>query len=256
VEYIELSNRSKRDMYTLEEIRQAMRLYNYLLSHGELNTEDDKELFQSLGEPKVREIVETMAEESQVSIKKYDDTIYLIPHVDNDFLGYKRSELKKEIFPRGDMRNIDLFLAMYILLILTAEFYSGKGSTVKIRDLIELGELDEKITERLELFSQTDDKSVDEETGLAITSIAKYWFTLTNEDNATVFKTRRWYIAQVMNFLKKENLVQIQDYMVIIPTARFNRLAANYFLNYERLEDINRILREKSRGEESHAAIK
>jgi len=245
-------------MYILEDIRKAMRLYNFLLSHGELTAKYDKELFQYLGDTKVREIMEAFEEESQVSIKKYDDTIYLIPDVDNDFLGYKRSELKKEIFPRGDMKNIDLFLAMYIMMQLTGEFYSGKGSNVKIRDLIQLGELDEKITERLELFSAVSDKSVDEETGLAITDIAKYWFTLTNEDDVAAFKTRRWYITQVMNFLKKENLINIQDETVIIPTSKFNRLAANYFLNYERLEDINRILSEKSmgEGEESHAEIK
>jgi len=233
-------------MYILEDIRKAMRLYNYLLEQGELTDKEDKELFQYFSEVKVREIIEAFQEESKVSIKKYDDTIYFIPGVDNEFLGYKRAELKKEIFPRTDMKNIDLFLAMYILLQLTSEFYSGKGINVKIRDLIQLGELDEKITERLELFSSLEDKSVDEESGLVITDIAKYWFTLTNEDDSAALRTRRWYISQVMNFLKKEKLINIQDETVIIPTSKFNRLAANYFLNYERLEDINRILNEKN----------
>jgi hypothetical protein len=240
-------------MYTLEDIRKAMRLYNYLLAQGELTAKEDKELYEIFSQVKVREILEGFEEESRVSIKKYDDTIYFIPEVDNNFLGYKRSELKKEIFPRGDMKNIDLFLAMYILLQLTSEFYSGKGSNIKIRDLIELGELDEKITDRLELFLDKEDKSVDEETNLAITDIAKYWFALTNEDDAAALRTRRWYITQVMTFLKKENLINIQDETVIIPTSKFNRLAANYFLNYERLEDINRILNEKSMMEDLHA---
>lgn len=240
-------------MYTLEDIRKAMRLYNFLLAQGELTAKEDKELFQSFSEGKVREIIEAFEEESRVSIKKYDDTIYFIPQADNDFLGYKRSELKKEIFPRGEMKNIDLFLAMYILLQLTSEFYSGKGSNVKIRDLIELGELDEKITDRLEFFLVSEDKSVDEETSLAITDIAKYWFTLVNEDDAQSLRTRRWYISQVMNFLKKENLINLQDETVIIPTSKFNRLAANYFLNYERLEDINRIINEKSSVEDYNA---
>lgn len=240
-------------MYTLEDIRKAMRLYNYLMEQGELTAKDEKELFQYYSDAKVKEILETIEEESRVSIKKFDDTIYFIPDVDNEFLGYKRSELKKEIFPRGEIRNIDLYLAMYIMIQLTSEFYSGKGTNVKIRDLIQLGELDEKITERLELFSETEDKSVDDETDLAITDIAKYWFTLTNEDDAASYKTRRWYIAQVMNFLKKENLINIQDETVIIPTVKFNRLAANYFLNYERLEDINRILSQKDREEGPNA---
>jgi hypothetical protein len=240
-------------MYILEDIRKAMRLYNYLLEQGELTAKEDKELFQYFSDVKVREIIEAFEEESRVSIKKYDDTIYFITNVDNDFLGYKRAELKKEIFPRGDMKNIDLFLAMYIMIQLTSEFYSGKGSNVKIRDLIQLGELDEKISERLELFSNAEDKTVDEESGLVITDIAKYWFTLINEDDSAVLRTRRWYISQVMNFLKKENLINIQDETVIIPTSKFNRLVANYFLNYERLDDINRVLNENSVKENFHA---
>lgn len=191
-------------MYILEDIRKSMRLYNYLLEHGELTAKEDKELFQYFSDIKVREIIEAFEEESRVSIKKYDDVIYFIPDMDNEFLGYKRAELKKEIFPRGEMKNIDLFLAMYIMILLTSEFYSGSGTNVKIRDLIQLGELDEKITERLELFSQSEDRTVDEESGLVITEIAKYWFTLTNEDDAADFRTRRWYISQVMNFLKKK----------------------------------------------------
>ena len=115
------------------------------------------------------------------------------------------------------------------------------------------GELDEKITERLELFLDSDDKAIDEQSGLVITDIAKYWFTLINEDDAAALRTRRWYISQVMNFLKKENLINLQDETVIIPTVKFNRLAANYFLNYERLEDINRILNENTGKEESDA---
>jgi hypothetical protein len=246
-------------MYLMEDIRKAMRLYNYVLEHGELTAADDRELFQHFSEASVREILEAFEEETRVKIRKYDDTIYFMPDVDNEFLGYKRSELKREIFTRADMKNIDLFLAMYIMLQLTAEFYSGKGNMVKIRDLIQLGELDEKITERLELFLESEERGADEgadvdvATGLVISDIARHWFTLVNEDNAAVIRTRRWYISQVMSFLKKEELISIQDETVIIPTSKFNRLAANYFLNFERLEDINRILKVRNEVTERDA---
>ncbi|MFA6941957.1 MAG: DUF6063 family protein [Clostridiaceae bacterium] len=232
-------------MYSLDDIRKSIKLINFLLERGELTENDDAELYSLFSDASVREILEVYGEESSVSIKKYDDTIYFIPGTDNEFLGYKRAELKKEIFPRGDMKNIDLFLAMYIIILLTAEFYSGKGTNVKIRDLISLGELDEKITERLELFEDEEDNSKYAVTGIAITDISKYWFTLINEDDSEIMRTRRWYINQVMNFLKKEGLINIQDETVIIPTAKFNRLASNYFLNYDRLEYIENILNKK-----------
>lgn len=238
-------------MYSLDDIIKSIKLINFLLEHGELTENDDADLYSLFSNVNVREILEAYSEESSVSIKKYDDTIYFIPDTDNEFLGYKRAELKKEIFPRGDMKNIDLFMAMYIIILLTAEFYSGKGTNVKIRDLISLGELDEKITERLELFEDEDDNDKYAVTGIAINDISKYWFTLINEDDSEIMRTRRWYINQVMNFLKKEGLINIQDETVIIPTAKFNRLAANYFLNYDRLEYIENILNKKK--EENNA---
>lgn len=240
-------------MYSLEEIRKAMRLFMYLIENNELRAKDDIELYRLYTEQPVQEIIQAFEEESKVSIKKYDDTIYFIPHTDNEFMGYKRAELKREIFPRSDMKNIDLFLAMYIIIALTSEFYSGKGMTVKIRDLIELGELDQKITERLEPYADSDDTTVDDMSKLAITDIANYWFTLLNEDDAINTRTRRWYVKCVMDFLKKEDLINIQDETVIIPTSKFNRLTANYFLNFDRLDEIQGILSKAGEGGMSDA---
>lgn len=238
-------------MYSLEEIRKAIRLYNYLLEKGQLSIDDEVELFYSFSESSIKQILVAFEEETNVSIKKYDDTIYFIPNVDNEFLGYKRAEIKKELFSRSDMLNIDLYLGMYIMIQLTSEFYSGKGATVKIRDLIQIGELDHNITSRLELFRDSDDTSVNETTGLAMTDIASHWFSLKNIDDETTVKTRRWYIAQVINFLKKEKLITVQDETVIIPTTKFNRLAQNYFLNYDRLEDITNIFNRQAGDEDA-----
>jgi hypothetical protein len=232
-------------MYSMDDIKLALRVYNFLQQHGELTIDQDKELYNSFNENNVRDILIEVGEEVQVHIKKYDDTIYLIPYVDNEFLGYKRAELKREIFGRTDIRNIEYFLSMYIIIVLISEFYSGRGSNVRTRDLIDIGEIDEKITDKLEFLQEKDIKILEEETSLAISDIAKYWFTLINEDDSTKIRTRRWYIYQICRFLKSENLVNIQDETVIIPTNKMNRLVLNYFLDYERLSEINRILDSK-----------
>jgi hypothetical protein len=243
-------------MYTLEDIRKSMRIYSYLLENKELRFDDDKELFNFYSEENIKEILEAFEEESKVYIKKYDDTIYFIPHSDNEFMGYKRSELKKEIFTRSDAKNIELFVAMYIMIQLTATFYNGNGLNIRLVDFVDIGELDKNITERLEIFSKDEETQVNERTGLVISDIAKYWFELINEDDSLAIRTRRWYINCVVQFLKKEGLVKIQDDTAIVPTIKFDRLSNNYFLNYERLEEINKILSEESRRVEEDAEDK
>lgn len=229
-------------MYSMDDIKLAIRVYNFLQQHGELTIDQDKELYNSFNENNVRDILIEIGEEVQVHIKKYDDTIYLIPYVDNEFLGYKRAELKREIFGRTDIKNIEYFLSMYIIIVLISKFYNGGSSNVRTRDLIDIGEIDETITDKLEFLKEKDNKQLEEETNLAISDIAKYWFTLINEDDSAKIRTRRWYIYQICRFLKNENLVNIQDETVIIPTNKMNRLVSNYFLDYERLSEINRIL--------------
>jgi hypothetical protein len=229
-------------MYSMDDIKMALRLYNFLQQHGELTIDQDKELYNSFNENNIRDILIEIGEEVEVHIKKYDDTIYIIPYVDNEFLGYKRAELKREIFGRTDIRNIEYFLSMYIIIVLISEFYSGGSSNVPIRDLVDIGEIDERLTDKLEFLQEKDNKQLEDETSLAISDISKYWFTLINEDDSAKIRTRRWYIYQVCKFLKNEKLVNIQDETVIIPTNKMKRLVSNYFLDYERLSEINRIL--------------
>jgi hypothetical protein len=229
-------------MYSIEDIKKSIRIYNFLQQNGELTLNDDKEIYTSYSDENVKEILKAIGEEAKVYIRKYDDTIYLIPEVENEFLGYKRAELKKEIFGRTDTRNIDYYLAMYIIILLITEFYGGKGSKVRTRDFIEIGDIDEKITDKLETFINHDNEASKFSAGIAIIDISKHWFTLINEDEAKSVRTRRWYIYQVCSFLKKEKMINIQDDTIIIPTNKLNRLVANYFLNFERLDEINHIL--------------
>ena len=72
-------------MYSMDDIKLALRVYNFLQQHGELTLQQDKELYNSFNENNVQDILLEIGEEVQVHIKKYDDTIYLIPYVDNEF---------------------------------------------------------------------------------------------------------------------------------------------------------------------------
>lgn len=61
----------------MDDIKLALRVYNFLQQHGELTLQQDKELYNSFNENNVQDILLEIGEEVQVHIKKYDDTSFL-----------------------------------------------------------------------------------------------------------------------------------------------------------------------------------
>ena len=81
--------------YELEEIRQSQQIFYYLLRYHALPEEAEAALFQSYTEIEaVRMLVKSQAEEAQCTVERYGNVIYLIPDLDNDFLGYSKKQLK------------------------------------------------------------------------------------------------------------------------------------------------------------------
>jgi len=229
--------------YSLDEIKKATDIYVYLLEKGELKSELNKELFNVYSEQNIKEILDGMAQQSDIYIRQIVDSIYLIPNVDNEFLGYKRSELKTAILGRqSEFRLEDYYLAIYVIILILAEFYGGKGATQKIRDSIELNLIENIVSQRLEPLTKKDVTELERETKLAISVIANLWFSAGNDDDYAKIRTRKWYIKKVCEFLKKERLVNILDDINVVPTKKLDRLVMNHLLDVERLVEINTIL--------------
>lgn len=226
-------------MFSVEEIQKASKIFYYLLEHKELSSTIDPELYQNYTRDNINHILDIMAREANSKIVLIDNVIYFIPSLDNEFFGYKRSELKKAIFNRSDMRNIDLYLALYIIIIFIMEFYSGESIKYKIRDSISIGEIDQKVYLRLEPYRNH--QEINELTNMKIREMANLYFTLTNVDGETAIRTRRWYITCVIRFLQKEGLAVIKDETIIIPTLKFDRLI-KYTLDLERLHELENLL--------------
>jgi hypothetical protein len=238
--------------YSLDEIKKATDIYVYLLEKGELKSELNKELFNVYSEQNVREILDGMAQQSDIYIRQIVDAIYLIPNIDNEFLGYKRSELKVAILGRqSEFRLEDYYLSIYIIILILSEFYGGKGSTIKLKDSIELTFIENTVSQRLEPLTKKDVTELEGETKLAISVIANLWFSSANDDDYVKVRTRKWYVKKVCEFLKKEGLVNILDDINVIPTIKLDRLVLNHLLNAERLSEINTILSLNEVEEES-----
>ena len=128
-------------------LEKAMRIYYFLLKEGELTFDNNRELYLDYSDSEVRGLLEIMARESEVSIEKYNQVVYLIPHEENDVIGIKDMDLQKVI--SYDARKIDFYLSQYIIIIIITVFFSGRGSFVRSRDFIRIAELEEVVTSRL-----------------------------------------------------------------------------------------------------------
>lgn len=224
-----------------DNLAKAMRIYYFLLKEGELTFDNNRELYLDYSDGEVRDILSILAKESNVSIEKYNQVVYLIPDEENDVLGIKDMDLQKII--SYDARKVDFYLSQYIITILMLAFYSGKGNYVKSRDFIRIGELEEIVTTRLSYaYSKKNIDREQEEAMFNITSMQEQWSAL-QMDEPGKRKTKYGYIRSVCAFLAKHNLL-IYDLIEeeVRPTHKFTNLMMYHFLDSQRIETIERIL--------------
>ncbi|HEY9060654.1 MAG TPA: DUF6063 family protein [Pseudobacteroides sp.] len=222
-------------------LEKAMRIYYFLLKEGELTFENNRDLYIDYSDSEVRGLLDIMARESNVTIEKYNQVVYLLPDEENDVIGIRDMDLQKAI--SYDARKIDFYLSQYIIIIIITVFFSGKGSFVKSRDFIRVSELEEVVTSRLRYAnSKKNIAKEQEEASLNITALYEHWDAL-QLDEAGKRKTKYGYIRSVCGFLGKHGLLifdAVED--DIRPTNKFTNLMTYNFLDGSRLEVINRIL--------------
>lgn len=224
-------------------LEKAMRIYYFLLKEGELTIDRNKDLYLDYSDSEIRNLLEIMAKESDVSIEKYNQVVYLIPHEDNDVLGIKDMDLQKIL--SYDARKIDFYLSQYIIIILITVFYSGRGSFVKSRDFIRLAELEEIVTARLTYAnSKKNIGREQEEAKFNVTAMFEHWSALQLDEQGKR-KTKYGYIRSTCGFLAKHDLL-IYDTVEedIRPTNKMTHLMTYHFLDMNRLEMIERLLNE------------
>jgi hypothetical protein len=220
-----------------------MNIYYFLLKEGELTYEKNKELYLEYADPKIRDLLETLAKSSHVMIEKYNQVIYFIPEEDNDVIGMKEMDLQRVI--GYDARKIDFYLAQYLICVIIQVFYSGKGSLVKSRDFIPLSELETIITARLSFANAKKNiEQKQQETGLNITAMFEHWSAL-QIDEAGRRKTKYGYIRSVCGFLAKHKLLIFDaDEEDIRPSSRMTNLMTYHFLDHDRLDTIEKLFKE------------
>ena len=137
--------------YTMEDIRKSQEIFYYLLEKHELREEDEQALYKAYTEEEdIQNIVKSQAETASCDIERYGNTIYLIPQEENNFLGYSRVELKKELC-KSTATNKDYYLAQFVILTLLTEFFDGDGNSSRAREYIRSSELMNILSESLKI---------------------------------------------------------------------------------------------------------
>ena len=192
--------------YSMEEVKMSNKIFYYLLKYGELKEEDEGYLYKDYSENvNITELVKEIGEDSECYIKKYGGVVYLIPKEENDFLGYSKGELKKELC-RSNANDKDYYLSQFVILTLLVTFYNSKGVSSKSRDYIKIGEFLNIITDRLNEGAVRTKEA--DSFGIAFSNILERFEALKSSDKRSISKTtKEGFINNILDFLEKQGLI-------------------------------------------------
>lgn len=232
--------------YKIEDIRKSQEIFYYLLENHELREEDEQTLYKAYTEEEnVQNIAKSQGETASCDIERYGNTIYLIPREENNFLGYSRAELKKELCKSAGT-NKDYYLAQFTILTLLTEFFDGEGNSSRAREYIRSGELMNILSERLKEGASYEEEHREEEIDTAGISFSDMWHAyeaLKSDDKGSRAKTtKEGFIYNLLLFLQKQGLVEYVERDEMIKTTKkldsfmdWNLLNQN---NYQRVKNV------------------
>ena len=232
--------------YELGEIKLSQQIFYYLLEHHELREEEEQKLFRAYTEEEaVQNLVKSQAEEAISTVERYGNTIYLIPKEENVFLGFSKAKLK-EILCKSGGTDKDFYLSQFVILTLLVEFYDGQGSSSKSREYIRMGELQNKISERLQEGVANTTEEEEEKKGIAFRNMLEAYEALRSEDKGSKSRTtKEGFLHHILKFLEKQYLVDyVEEDEMIKTTAKLDNLMEWNLLNQNNFKRIRKVLEE------------
>lgn len=227
--------------YTIDEIRISNRIIYFLMRNRELK-EDEAILYKAYSENEnIQELVKLEAEELNCEVRKFGNIIYFIPKEDNDFLGYSKGDLKKELCKSGANEK-DYYLSQFVIMTLIVSFYGANGLSSKSRDFIKGGEFLNLITDKLNEGVKRSNESGYEDNGIAYSNILEKFESLKSSDKQNRSKTtKEGFVSNILVFLENQGLIDyIKNDDMIKTTPKLD-----YFMDWHLLNknNYNRVLK-------------
>ncbi|MCR4665697.1 MAG: DUF6063 family protein [Desulfovibrio sp.] len=226
--------------YTFEEIELSQKIFAYLLTHHELSDEGEKDLYRAYTDSEaVQTLVQSQGKCMDLAIDRYDTVIYVMPEEDNYVLGFSKSELK-QVMCRSNTTDQDYYLALFSVMVLMLNFYTGMGNSSKIREYLRFGDFQNSIAEYLKKGMAGLDEDEQNESGMLFTAMSQAYESLRSDEKMTRKKTtKEGFLYAILRFLQDQDLVVYIEKDEMIKTTRkfdhfmdWNLLDKN---NYERI---------------------
>ncbi|MCI8396898.1 MAG: hypothetical protein HFJ52_04435 [Clostridia bacterium] len=222
-------------------MEKALRIYKKLLEKGQITDIEEKELYFDFKEPEVREILDTMARELNFKIITAPHSVYFVPNIENNLLGFSLKDIRESVKKDANIR--DAFLQIYIIMTILYMFYGGKNKDPKQADFLQTKDIVNKLDETLKLTTDEEAEKIEDRYSINFIQIANYWKAKTLiEDNK--LKTRTGTVLTACKLLKEEKLIVITDNDTEIrPTKKLDDLMQYHYLNEDRIYEINDIFK-------------
>lgn len=230
--------------YQIEIIKQSQKIFYYLLEHYELREEKAPELHKAyIEQDEVQTLVKSQADASDSHVEAYGGVIYLIPGQENNFLGYSKGQLKKELC-RSNATDKDYYLVQFVILVLLLEFYDGQGSSSKTRDFILLGDLQNSVTDKLKEGAARYSEDEQAQNGMAFTAMREAYESLRSDEKRNRQKTtKEGFMFSILHFLQEQGLIDyIEQDEMIKTTRKLDHFMDWNLLNKNNFERVQRIL--------------
>ena len=222
--------------YEFDEVKASQEIFCYLLEHHELREEDAPQLYKSYMENEsVQNLVKSQGSIADSAVERYGDVIYIIPGTQNRFLGFSKTQLKKELC-RSTATDKDYYLVQFSILVLLLEFYDGQGSSSKTREYIRVGDLQNSISAHLKEGAEKYDENEQELYGVAFTEMLQAYEALRSDERGSRQKTtKEGFLHHILRFLQAQGLIEYIEQDEMIKTTK----KLDHFMDWNLLNKAN-----------------
>lgn len=232
--------------YEFEEIKESQEIFYYLLEHHELSEEQEARLYQDYTQnERIQNLVKSQGEVAETLIERYGNVIYLIPNEENNFLGFAKAQLKRELCKSNAVEK-DYYLSQFVILTLLVEFYDGQGSSAKTRDYIKAGELQNSVSKRLQAGVVAVAPEEEAVVGIAYSDMLGAYEALRSDERSRRARTtKEGFLHNILQFLERQGLIDyIEEDEMIKTTKKLDNFMDWNLLNQNNYHRVVKVLEE------------
>ena len=222
--------------YEFEDVKTSQEIFYYLLEHHALKKEKEPRLYKLYIENEsVQNLVKSWENVANCLISNYGNVLYLYPEPQNHFLGYSSAQLAKEVW-HSKATTKDYYLIQFVIWVLLAEFYSGKGSSSKTRDYLLVGELQNVIADQLAAGEERQKNNKDSVSDIAFSEMkARYDNLVSVEEGSRSKTTKEGLLRSILMSLQTQDLIVYIEQDEMIKTTQ----KLDQFVDWNLLNDAN-----------------